>query len=125
MDDVQRLDLKALIKYIDDQKELKANLILDEGCALMVQDAKPLVKALNYIFNYLTRLTNHPLQISLDLMHDQYLLSFLAYTQTEEFPPLSEELQAILAEYNARYELLPHPGSYVQIKIHFDRPQNM
>lgn len=123
MAETQRLDLKALIKYIVDQKELKANLILDEGCVLMVEDPKPLVKVLNYFFNYLKQLTAHPLQVGLDLMHDEYLLSFLAYTQTEELPALSEEIDKILEDYSAKYELIDHTGSYVQIKVHFRRPE--
>ena len=121
MGETQRLDLKALIKYIVDQKDLKANLILDEGCVLQIEDPKPLVKVLNYFFNYLNQISTHPLQVGLDLMHDQYLLSFLAYTQDEELPALNENISQILEEYSARYNVLHQKGSYVQIKLHFIR----
>ena len=47
-----RVDLKQLIMLIKDNKNFEANLILDEGCILMTEDPKPLVKVVNYIINY-------------------------------------------------------------------------
>ncbi len=121
MPDTQRIDLKSLIKFMVDQKELSANLILDEGCILQVSDAKPLVKVLNYFFNYLKQLTNHPIQVGLDLMQDHYLLSLLAYSQNETLPAISETVNDVLRQYAARYELQNQQGSFVQIKIYFQK----
>lgn len=119
MPDAQRIDLKALIKFIVDQKELKANLILDEGCFLYAEDPKPLIKVLNYFLNYLKQISDHSIQVGLDLMHDHYLISLLGYTQAEELPPVSKSVDEVLSSYAARYELQQQKGSFVQIKIYF------
>ncbi len=121
MPEKQRVDLKSLIKFIVDQKELHANLILDEGCLLQISDVKPLVKVLNYLLNYLKQLTDHPLHIGLDLMPDHYLLSMLVYTQANDVPAIPESVKEVLQEYGGRYELQQQTGSFVQIKIYFQR----
>ena len=121
MPDTQKIDLKPLIKFIVDQKELKANLILDEGCFLEVEDPKPLIKVLNYFLNYLKQLSHHPIQVGLDLMHDRYLLTFLGYTQAEELSPIPDSVAEALKDYNATYEMQQQKGSFVQIKISFKK----
>ncbi len=121
MPDAQRIDLKSLIRFIVDQKELATNLILDEGCVLHIDDPKPLIKVLNYFLNYLKQFSDHPLQIGLDLMPEYYLLSMLMYTQTNALPPIPESIAEVLQEYGARYELQNQEGSFVQIKVYFQR----
>ncbi len=115
------LDLKQVLRFIVEQKNLQANLILDEGCVLHVEDPKPLIKVLNYLLNYMKQLGNRPLEISLDLMHDEYLVSLLTYTEREDLPELSSNLQPVLDIYHANVELRHEKGKYVQIKIHFKR----
>ena len=121
MPEVQRIDLKSLIKFIVDQKELQANLILDEGCLLQAHDVKPLIKVFNYFFNFLRQLTDHPIQVGLDLMTDHYLLSLLVYTQKTEMPAIPDSVGEVLQNYNGRYEIQQQAGSFVQVKLYFKR----
>ena len=51
----QRIDLKQLLHLIHDNKEFDVNFILDEGCVILADDPKPLIKVLNYLINYLLR----------------------------------------------------------------------
>ncbi len=113
------IDLKQLIRFIVEEKGITANLILDEGCLLETQDVKPLVKVINYILNYLKQLSNNSIEISLDLMHDKYLMSLLIYTDLEELPAVSENLQTVLDNYSAKLETIHEKGKYFQFKIHF------
>ncbi len=119
MPDLIILDLKQLLRYIVEQKELDANLILDEGCVLQVEDPKPLVKIFNYFLNYLKSVSARPLEVSLDLMHDQYLVSMLVYTDAAELPPVSENVKDVLESYSADFKVIHEKDKYVQFKIHF------
>ncbi|NOX88150.1 MAG: hypothetical protein GXO77_03925 [Calditrichaeota bacterium] len=119
MPDLITLDLKQLLRYIVEQKELDANLILDEGCLLQVEDPKPLVKIFNYFLNYLRSVSPRPLEVSLDLMHDQYLVSMLVYTDATELPPVSENVKGVLEGYSADFKVIHEKNKYVQFKIHF------
>jgi len=114
-----QIDLKLLIQLIDDQKDIETNLILDEGCRITAEDQAPLVKVINYFMNYLHTISNGPLQISLDLMGDSYLMSFMTYTDKTDRPELSSNLNDALSAFKAKYEVDHKVGSYVQIKIHF------
>lgn len=115
------LDLKRLIQLIYDQKDVEAELILDEGCVINVEDQGPLVKVLNYFINYLSALTQGPLNIGLDLMGDQVLLSFIAYTAEASVPEISANVADALKQFNAKFDFEHKAGSYVQIKIHFSK----
>ena len=46
------LDLKRLIQLIHDQKDIEAELILDEGCVINIEDQAPLVKIINYFLKH-------------------------------------------------------------------------
>jgi hypothetical protein len=48
---VAPVDLKSLLFMIKENKNIEANLILDEGCLLETEDVKPLVKVINYLLN--------------------------------------------------------------------------
>ena len=114
-----RVDLKQLIMLIKDTKNFEANLILDEGCTLMTEDPKPLVKVINYIINYLGQLSDKALEISLDLRTGDHLLSFMVYTDKTDLPAVSLEIDDVLKKYKATLEKIHGTGKYVQIKLSF------
>ena len=113
------VDLKRLIQLINDQKDLKANLILDEGCMIHTDDQTTLVKILNYLLNFLSQITDSPLQISLDLMGSSSLLSLMAFTSNTEVDEISENVKSGLAAFNGNFETIFEPGKHLQIKISF------
>jgi hypothetical protein len=115
------VDLKRLIHMIKDTKNVEANLILDEGCVLETTDAKPLVKVINYIINYLNQLAKRPLEISLDLRSADYLLSLMVYTDQQELPAVSDQLSSALKDYRATLDKIHEKGKYLQFKISFAR----
>ena len=114
-----RVDLKQLILLIKANKDFEANLILDEGCALMTDDPKPLVKVINYLINYLGQLSDKALEISLDLRSDDNLLSMMVYTDKTELPEMSSEIDGVLKSYKATLESIHESGKYVQFKVSF------
>ncbi|MCK4559417.1 MAG: hypothetical protein KAV45_06500 [Calditrichia bacterium] len=114
-----RVDLKQLIILIKDNKNFEANLILDEGCILMTEDPKPLVKVINYIINFLGQLSDQALEISLDLRTSDHLLSFMVYTDQTEIPAVSSEIDNVLKMYKATLEKIHETGKYLQLKVSF------
>jgi hypothetical protein len=114
-----RVDLKRLILLIKENKEFEANLILDEGCILETADPKPLVKVINYLINYLNQISDQPLEISLDLRTSNNLLSLMVYTDKQDLPIISSEIEDVLKTYNASIEQIHEKGKYVQIKLSF------
>ena len=117
----KRIDIKQLIYLIKDNKDFNANLILDEGCVILTEDPKSLVKVLNYIINYLSKLTTQSLEISLDLREKDYLLSLMAYSDTSELPEMSDQLDDALKEYKATKNIMHESGKYIQIKLSFEK----
>jgi hypothetical protein len=113
------VDLKSLLFMIRENKDVEANLILDEGCFLETDDIKPLVKVINYILNYLQQITDKPIEVGLDLRGKDYLMNFLAYTGAETLPELSDQLEGALSSYDASLEKKFEAGKNVQLKIHF------
>jgi hypothetical protein len=118
---MQRVDLKSLVQLIKDNKDFEANLILDEGCTIETDDPKPLVKVLNYLINYLKELSDRPIEISLDLRPQDYLLSMLIYTDKSDLPDLSDQISDILNQYKASLEKIHNTGNNFQLKIAFSR----
>jgi hypothetical protein len=114
-----RVDLKQLIMLIKENKNFDANLILDEGCVLMTEDPKPLVKVINYLINYLGQLSDQALEISLDLRSSDNLLSFMVYTDKTDLPSVSAEVDEALKSYKAKLEQIHETGKYVQFKVSF------
>ena len=104
---------------IKDSKNFNANLILDEGCFLETADAKPLVKVINYLINYLNQLAKRPLEISLDLRSTDYLLSLMVYTEQQELPAVSDQLSGALKDYRATVDKIHEKGKYLQFKVSF------
>jgi len=114
-----RVDLKQLIMRIKETKNFEANLILDEGCTLMTEDPKPLVKVLNYIINYLGQLSDTAMEISLDLRTSDHLLSFMVYTDKIDIPAVNTEIDDVLKNYKASLEKIHEEGKYLQMKVSF------
>lgn len=115
------IDLKQLFYLIREQKGLQANLNLDEGCTLEADDPKPLIKVLNYLLNYLKQLSEHPLEISLDLLPESYRLSMLAYSVETSLPEVSNQVQATLKDYQAKSTLEHNSEKYVRITVTFNK----
>ncbi len=115
------VDLKQLIYLINSKKDMNANLILDEGCIIETEDAKPLIKIINYIVNYLHQLTGKELEIGLDLQSDAYLMNFMAFTDKTDLPEISSNLDDALQIYNAKKEVIFKEGELVRIVLKFSK----
>ena len=113
------LDLRDLMHKIQEQKQMDANLSLEFDCVVETEDPTPLIKVINYIINYLTPLTEKSLEISLNAQSSGILLSFSIFTDQTSFPPLSEQLDDALKNYNAEYEVIKEEGKYFQVLIKF------
>ncbi len=70
------LDLRDLMKKIQEQKQMNANLSLEFDCVIETEDPTPLIKVINYIINYLAPLTDKPLEISVNAQMSGVLFSF-------------------------------------------------
>ncbi len=115
----QPIDVRELLTAIHTQKNVDAELCLDHGCLLKTDDPKPFVKVVNYIINLLTPLANEQLQVGLSLQKEKYSISFLALTETNEFPTLSEKIAEALSIYQATVEHNGEPGKYFQVLLKF------
>ena len=113
------LDLRDLMKKIQEQKQMNANLSLEFDCVIETEDPTPLIKVINYIINYLNPLTDKPLEISVNAQMSGVLFSFSIFTEQTSFPPLSEQINDALQNYNASYEVKQEEGKYFQIIITF------
>jgi hypothetical protein len=117
----QPVDLKSLLLMIKDNKDVDANLCLDEGCTIETDDVKPLVKVINYFLNYMGQVTTKPIEVGLDLRSDGYLLSFLAFCENISVSELSDQIGDALKLYNATFEKTEETGKYIQYRLHFAR----
>jgi len=115
------LDLRDLMKKIQEQKQMNANLSLEFDCIVETDDPTPLIKVINYIINYMTPLTDKPLEISVNAQMSGVLFSFSIFTEQTTFSPLSDQLDAALLNYNASYQVKQEEGKYFQIIITFKK----
>lgn len=115
----EMIDLRDLIMMIKEKKEMNANLALEFDCRLEVEDYKPLVKVINYAINYVSQLTDQPMQISLNAGGNGYLLGFTAFTSHIEFPPISDQVTEALKPYNAIISVDGEKGKYVKMLVTF------
>ena len=115
------LDLRDLMKKIQEQKQMNANLSLEFDCIVDTEDPTPLIKVINYIINYMTPLTEKPLEISVNAQMSGVLFSFSVFTENTSFPPLSDQLNEALQNYDATYEVKKEEGKYFQIIITFKK----
>jgi hypothetical protein len=113
------IDLRKLLLMIQEQKGMKANMSLEFDCEIDTEDPKPLVKVINYVINYLSALTDMPLEISLNPHRSGYMIGFAVHTEKTDLPPLSDQLDEALRLYNGSIERTGEPGKYVRIIITF------
>ena len=114
-----QIDLKQLVHLIYENKDMAANLCLDEGCRIHAEDPKPLVKVINYLINVLKELTELPLEISLDLHDDGCTLGLMALNPKNEIPSVSEHLSEALETYQAALETVHEKERYLLFKLKF------
>ena len=114
------MDLRDLMMMIKEKKEMNANMALEFDCILETDDPAPLIKVINYIINYLTPLTDRPIEISLNAHRSGSMLSFAAFTEAAELPALSDQLEDVLKSYNADLQVTHKEGQYLQIVITFN-----
>ena len=115
------IDLRELIRLINEKKNIPTHLCLDLNCKINGEDPKPLVKAINYILNYLRPLTDQEIQIALDSQKENYILVFIAYTKAASVQPLPETLERSLESYLASLEKVFEPAKYIQLKLIFPK----
>lgn len=113
------IDLRDLIMMIKEKKEMNANLALEFDCRLEVEDYKPLVKVINYAINYVSQLTDQPMQISLNAGGNGYLLGITAFTTHTEFPAISDQVVEALIPYQASVTVDGEKGKYVKMLLTF------
>lgn len=117
----ETIDLRDLIMMIKEKKEMNANLALEFDCRLEVDDYKPLVKVINYAINYISQMTDQPMQISLNAGGSGYLLGFTAFTSHSEFPPVSDQVIEALKSYQATAKVDGEKGKYVKMLLTFQQ----
>ena len=98
---------------------MDADLCLDFGCKLETDNPKPLIKVINYVLNYLKPLTTEQLQVGLNLQAENFRVSFLALTETNDVPPFSDKLADALTIYNAEPQFVHEAGKYIQVVLVF------
>ncbi|MFC2088915.1 hypothetical protein ACFLSX_04875, partial [Calditrichota bacterium] len=88
-------------------------------CLVDTDDPTPLIKVINYIINYLSKLTDRKLEISLNEQVGNYVLSFSVFTEKTDIPPISDQLNEAVKSYNASIDVKQKEGEYIQILITF------
>jgi hypothetical protein len=122
------IDLENLLKFVVENKNIKAELKTDKACAVPANDPKPLIKVFNYILNYLKSNSKDIIDINLKGQSRGCLLCFIISTDAKELAPISDKLQDVLRNYNATMRVVFESGMYVQVLIYFCRdhvPENV
>lgn len=113
------VDLRDLLLKIQEQKNMNANLTLEFDCNIETEDPTALVKVINYFINYLSQITTQTIEISLNAYRGGSMLSFAVNSDQTELPPISDQLEEALKNYNGSYELVHQEGKFIQIVITF------
>jgi len=114
------IDLRNLLMQINEHKQMNAKLALEFDCILETDDVTPLVKVINYAVNYISQLTDQPMQISLNASMSGITIGFTAFTEALVLPELNPKVSEALAVYNAVLEQKGEPGNYTQLLISFN-----
>jgi len=113
------VDLRELLLKIQEQKQMNANLTLEFDCNIENEDPTALVKVINYFLNYMAQLSTQTIEISLNAYRGGSMLSFAVNADQNELPPISDQLDEALKNYNGSYELVHQEGKFIQIVITF------
>ena len=116
------INLKQLLLLINDEKNLNADLCLDLDCKVITADIKPLIKAINYVINYLKALAAEPLHIGLSSEKDSFILVFLAVTDRHEIPPFDVKINELLKPFHTMAESSFESGKFAKILLKFPKP---
>ena len=113
------IDLGNLLNYILDQKKVNTTLDIGPECTVNAEDPKPLVKIINYLINYLKKITNGSISVTLNTQSSGCLLCFIVSTDIKKLPPLSDNLNEALKPYYAAMRVVFEEGKYAQIILNF------
>ncbi len=116
-------NLGKLLNYIIDNKSVEVTVNLCPECNINAQNPKPLVKIINYLINYLVRITDDKIDITLKKQSAGCLLCFIISTNHKKLPPLSDNIKDALQPYNAAMKVIFEEGKYAQILICFCEDQ--
>ncbi len=114
------INLRELILLIKQNKDFDSHLCLDLGCSIDCDDAKPLIKAVNYIINYLKEAGEGEIQIDLDSHNSKHQLVFIVHTGKQILPAPSDQLQPIMKTYNGTIEWIFEPAKYAKCQLIFN-----
>jgi hypothetical protein len=113
------IDLRELILLIKQNKKFNAHLCLDLGCSIEGDDAKPLIKAVNYIINYLKEAGTGEIQIDLDSHNSKHQLVFIIHTDKKDLTLPSDHLKDTLRSFGGEIEWIFEPTQYVKFQLVF------
>jgi len=113
------IDLGNLLNLIIDQKKVDTTLDIGQNCMVIGVDPKPLVKIINYLINYLKKITNDTISVSLNTQSSGCLLCFIVSTNIDQLPALSNNLDEALKPYNGAMRVVFEEGKYAQIILNF------
>jgi len=118
---MQEVDLRDLMKMIQEKKQMNANLELEFDCIIEVEDINPLVKVINYAINYISQLSDQQMHITVNATMSNITLSLTTFTDKETLPPLNQQAKDMLQPYSATLELKNEVGKYAQLLIIFTK----
>ena len=87
--DSRPVDLRELLLLIDQQKNLDTNMLLDHGCLIDAADPRPLVKAINYMLNFLNEYSGERIEVALNLNAENIRLKLMSFWEHSEVPATS------------------------------------
>jgi hypothetical protein len=114
------INLREIILLIKQNKDFNSHLCLDLGCSIEGEDAKPLIKAVNYIINYMKEVGEGEIQIDLDSHHSKHQLVFIVHTEKQTLPTPNDHLQSIMNLYNGTIEWIFEPEKYAKCQLTFN-----
>jgi len=74
---------------------------------------------INYAINYTSKLTEQQLQISLNASMSGITIGVAAFMESTELPEINQQVNEVLAPYNAIIEQKGELGKYTQLLISF------
>ena len=113
------IDIGSLINFVVENKKVSTTTNICRESKVNAEDPKSLVKIINYLINYLKKITNDAIDITLKEQSAGYLLCFIISTNEKKLPPLSDKLNEALKSYKAAMRVVFEEGKYAQVLISF------